>query len=210
MIRRPQPWELAACGAAVGGAAVWALAVAARVGWLRGLLDLYPKSSWDQVTWVLIPVLLTLPLIVQGAVVALLSPLRPIPAGRGIAGSVAGTLLVLIAVVMLFFAAHRLPAVVAGTVTRTLPVPLILGCGLLLTAGGLVVVGRVLDRRWLRRVAVPAALAATAAAWIFARGWVLSASNVLDHAEVVAFFIAVAVGGGAGSAWTIGWSGRAN
>jgi hypothetical protein len=210
LIRRPEPWELAACGAAVGGAAVWVLAVAARVGWLRALLDLYPRSSWDQVTWVLIPVLLILPLIVQGAVVALLSPLRPVPAGRGIVGSTAGTLLVLLAVVMVFLTARRLPAAVAGVVTRTLPVPLILGCGLLLIAGGLVVTGRALDSRHLRRAAVPAAFAAIVVAWIFARGWVLSASNVLSHSEAVAFFIAVAVGGGAGSAWNIRRSPRAN
>jgi hypothetical protein len=177
------------------------MAAAARVGWLRALLDLYPKSSWDRVTWVLIPVLLMLPLIVQGTVVALLSWRRPVPAIRGIAGSVAGTLLVLVMIIALFVAAHRLPAAVATRVMRALPVPLILGCGALFIAGGVDVAGRVLDRRWVRRAAVPAALAATGAAWVLARGWVLSASYVLGHPEIVAFFVAVALGGGVGSAW---------
>ncbi len=58
MTRRLEFWELTACGAAAGGTGVWGLAAAARVGWLRAFLDLFPHSSWDALTWVLIPILL--------------------------------------------------------------------------------------------------------------------------------------------------------
>ena len=201
---RAEFWERAACGGAVGGIAVWGLAAAARVGWLRALLDLYPRAGWDRVTWVLIPVLLMLPLIAQGTAAALLSPWRPIPAGRGIVGSLAGSALALGALgVVLLFAFRPLPILTGGAASRVLPVPLILGCGALLIAGWLAIRGRSLASRWPRRAAVPAALVAVLAAWIFARGWVLAASYVLDRAEVMAFFVAVAAGGGVGSAWTV-------
>ncbi len=204
MTRRREFWELAAWGAAVGGAGVWALAAAARVGWLRVLLDLYPRSSWDRVTWVLIPVLLMLPLIAQGSAAAWLSPARPIPAGRGIAGSVAGSLCVLVvAGIAILIVVRRLPGFVVGALIRFAPVSLILGCGVLLVAGCLAAAGRVFDRRGLRRVALPAAFVVAIAGWVFARGWVLSASSVLDGAEVAAFFVAVVVGGGVGSAWVL-------
>ena len=97
MTRRLEFWELAACGAAAGGTGVWGLAAAARIGWLRAFLDLFPHSSWDALTWVLIPVLLLLAPAAQGAIVARLAAPRPAPVRRGVAGSVAGTLLVLLA-----------------------------------------------------------------------------------------------------------------
>src|SRR4029077_3474004 len=96
MTRPAEFWRLAACGVLVGDATVWGLAAAARVGWLRALLDVYPKSSWDRITWVLIPVLLMLPLIAQGTAVALASSSRPAPAGRAIAGSATGSLAALV------------------------------------------------------------------------------------------------------------------
>ncbi len=203
MTRRMEFWELAAWGTAVGGAAVWGLAVAAREGWLRALLDLYPKSSWEHVTWVLIPVLLMLPFIAQGVGVALASSSRPIPAGRGIAGSVAGSLLVLIVGAVLFLGVRRLPGVTGGPVARALPVFLVLGYGALLIAWWLLAAGRSLHSRWLRLAAVPLALAVAAATWILARGCVLLASYVLGRAEVAALFIAVAAGGGVGAAWSL-------
>jgi hypothetical protein len=204
MMRFREFCELAACGAAVGGAAVWALAAAARVGWLRVILDLYPRSSWDRVTWVLIPVLLMLPFIAQGTVVAWASSLRPIPAGRGIAGSVAGGLgILVVASVAILIVVPRLSAVVVGTLVRVLPVPLILGCGALGIAWGLAAAGRAFDRRWVSRAAFPAALAMAIAAWLLARGWVLGASYVLDRGEVMAYFVAVAFGGGGASAWIV-------
>lgn len=203
MTRRGEFWELAARGAAVGGAAVWGLAAAAREGWLRALLDLYPKSSWEHVTWVLIPVLLILPFIAQGVGVALASSSRPVPAGRGIAGSVAGSLLVLIVGAVLFIGVRRLPGIAGGSVARALPVLLVLGYGALLIAWWLFAAGGSLRSRTLRLAAVPLALAVAAAIWILARGWVLLASYVLGRAEVAALFIAVTAGGGVGTAWSL-------
>jgi hypothetical protein len=203
MTRRAEFWERAAWGATVGGAAVWGLAAAAREGWLRALLDLYPKSSWERVTWVLIPVLLMLPLIAQGVGVALASPSRPIPAGRGIVGSVAGSLLALIVGTVLFLGVRRLPGLAAGPVARALPVFLVLGYVALLIAEWLLAAGRSLRSPRLRLAAVPLALAVAAAAWILARGWVLYASYVLGRAEVAALFIAVTAGGGIGAAWSL-------
>lgn len=195
-------WGLGACAGAVGGAAVWALAEAARVGWLRALLDLYPRSSWDRVTWVLIPVLVVLPLVIQGTTAAWLSAARPVPAGRGVVGSTAGSVVALGALGLALFAARRLPALAGSAAAGTLPVFLVLGWGVLFVSGGLAVVSQSSDRPWLRRAAVPAALAITGIAWIFAREWILSAAAVLDQLEVVAYFIAVAGGGGVGSAWS--------
>jgi len=203
MTRRGDFCALAACGAAVGGAAVWGLAAAARVGWLRALLDAYPKSSWDRITWVLIPVLLMLPLVAQGTAVALASSVRPAPAGRGIAGSAAGSLAALVVGAMLFVGARRLPGFAGGEVAGALPAMLILGYVVLLVIWWLTAVTRSIRRRWIRWAAVVPALAAAAAAWLLARGWVLSASSVLDRAETIVFFIAVAAGGGLGAAWAL-------
>jgi len=197
-------WELAACGAGVGGAGVWGLAEAARMGWFRAVLDLYPRSSWEQVTWALIPMLLLLPLIVQGAAVAVASSARPVPVGRGIAGSVAGSLVtLLVAGVGVLAGVRHLPASTVGMLARALPVPLALGGGALLIGGGLLGAGRVLGSVRLRRAAVPAALLATAAAWTLAHPSVVAASYVLDRAEAVVFFAAVVVGGAGGAAWSV-------
>jgi len=197
-------WERAAWGAAVGGAAVWGLAAAARAGWLRVLLDLYPRSSWERITWVLIPVLLLLPLIAQGTVVAWLSPSRPIPAGRGIVGSIAGTLGGLAAGLALFVLASRVPGLAGAAAARAVPIPLTLGCGVLLIATLLSMLARWQGIAWLRVAAAPAAVAAAAAAWVFAREWVLAASSILDRAETAVFFLAVAAGGAVGTAWGLG------
>ncbi|TMI82534.1 MAG: hypothetical protein E6H03_05355 [Bacillati bacterium ANGP1] len=107
MTRRLEFWELTACGAAAGGTGVWGLAAAPRVGWLRAFLDLFPHSSWDALTWVLIPILLLLSPAAQGAIVARLAAPRPAPVWRGVAGSVAGTLLVLLAASALALALIR-------------------------------------------------------------------------------------------------------
>ena len=204
----PEVWERTAWGAAVGGVAVWGLAAAARVGWLRVLLDLYPRSSWERITWVLIPVLLLLPVIVQGTAVAFLAPSRPIPAGRGIVGSIAGTLGGLAAGLAVFVLAVRVPGIAGGAAVRAVPIPLTLGCGALLIAASLSVAGRSSQIAWLRMAAVPAAAAAALAAWVVARGWVVAASSILDRAETAVFFVAVAVGGAVGSAWSVGGRGR--
>lgn len=198
--------EPAAWGAAVGGAAVWGLAAAARAGWLRVLLDLYPRSSWERITWVLIPVLLLLPLIVQGVAAAWASPWRPVPAGRGIVGSITGTFAALAAGLVLIVLATRVlsvPAKHALPAARTAPVPLILGCGALLVALALRAAARSHGIAWLRSAAVPVAVAAAGAVWLVARDRVLQASYVLDRAETAVFFVAVAAGGALGAAWSV-------
>lgn len=204
----PEVWERIAWGAAIGGVAVWGLAAAARAGWLRALLDLYPPWSWERITWVLIPVLLLLPVIAQGTAVAFLAPARPIPAGRGIAGSIAGTVGGLAAGLAVFVLAVRVPGIAAGGVARAVPIPLTLGCGALLIAASLSVAGRFYHIAWLRMAAAPAAAGAALAAWALARGWVVAASSILDRAETAVFFAAVAVGGAVGSAWSVGGHGR--
>ncbi|HKV44406.1 MAG TPA: hypothetical protein VJT32_07010, partial [bacterium] len=134
--------ELAACAAAVGGVGAWGLAAAARVGWLRALLDLFPRSSWDVVTWEMIPALLLLPLVLQGIVVAALGSARPIPVGRGIAGSVGGTLLFVLAAGAAFAGAVRyVPAAAMGELARTLPPSTTLLGGALVLAGWLLAAG---------------------------------------------------------------------
>ncbi|HLW59002.1 MAG TPA: hypothetical protein VKV57_03655 [bacterium] len=199
---RTEVLELAACGAAAGAVGAWGLAAAARVGWLRVLLDLFPRASWDAVTWGMIPAVLLAPLILQGMVVAALGAARPIPAGRGVAGSVGGTLLFVFTAGAVFAGAERyLPASVIGKLARALPPSTMLLGGLLVLAGWLLAAGRALGSLWLRRAAVPLAILAGAAAWMRARGWVLAAANVLDRAEAVVFFTAVVVGGTLGSVW---------
>jgi len=205
MMSHVEFWELTAWGAGVGGAGVWGLAVAARVGWLRALLDLFPRFTWEWVTWGVIPALLTLPLIVQGAAVAAVSSRRPVPAARGIAGGAVGSLVAVVAIAVGVLAGVRhLPGSAAGRLATAVPVPLILGCGALLLAGGLRVAGRLLRSIGLRRAAVPMALLAAVGAWALARPSVLAAAYVLDRAEVVVFFVAVVVGGSGGAAWGAG------
>lgn len=204
MRRRLEFWELAACAAAAGGTSVWGLAAAARVGWLRALLDLIPRSGWDALTWALIPALLLLPLVAQGAVTAALAMVRPIPVRRGIVGSVGGTLLLMLAAGMMVLAvARHQPGPMVGALVRTLPQPAILAGGGLLAGGWLVAAGRSLGSLWLRRGALPLAVLGTGVAWLRARGWLLAAANVLDRAETVVFFTAVVVGGTLGSVWMI-------
>jgi hypothetical protein len=205
----PDFWESAAWGAAVGGLAVWGLAGAARLGWLRVLLDLYPRSSWERITWVLIPVLLLLPLIAQGAAVAFFAPSRPFPAGRGIMGSIAGTVAGLAAGLAVFVLAGRVPGLTSGSAARAVPIPLTLGCGALTIAAAMSAAARSSRIAWIRFAAVPVAAAAALAAWVFAREWVLEASYVLDRAETLVFFVAVAVGGAVGAAWSVAARGRA-
>jgi hypothetical protein len=202
MTRRTEFLELAACGAAVGAVGAWGLAAAARVGWLRALLDLFPRTSWDAVTWGMIPAVLLVPLVLQGMAVAALGASRPIPAWRGIAGSVGGTLLFVFTAEVVFAGAERyVPAPVIGRLARTLPPSTMLLGGMLVLAGWLLATGRALGSVWLRRAAVPLAVLGAAAAWLRARGWVLAAANVLDRAEAVVFFTAVVVGGTLGSVW---------
>jgi hypothetical protein len=194
-------WELAACGAAAGGISVWVLAAAARAGWLRALLDLFPRSTWDGVTWALIPVLLLVPMVLQGVVVAEVAA-RPRPVAWTIAGSIGGSILALaVGGILVSTVLRRIPPSRLGTLTRPLPEPLLLAGAVVLGAGSLLTAGRLAGSLPLRRAALPAAALGLAAAWLAARGRVLAAIDVLDRIEIAGFFFAVMVGGALGSAW---------
>ena len=180
---------------------MWVLAAAARAGWLRAVLDLFPRSAWDDVTWALIPLLLLVPMALQGTVVALLSP-RPRPAARAIAGSIGGSILALAAGGILVSTVLRhIPPSRLGTLTRPLPEPILLASAVLLGAGALLTAGRLAGSVPLRRAALPAAALGLGAVWLVARGRVLAAIDVLDRIEVAGFFLGVMVGGALGSAW---------
>ncbi|HVI84032.1 MAG TPA: hypothetical protein VNA86_01860 [bacterium] len=201
MRRSGEFWELAACGAAAGGISVWVLAAAARAGWLRALLDLFPRGTWDGMTWALIPLLLLVPMMLQGTVVAEFSA-RPRPIARTIAGSIGGSILALaVAGILVSTVLRRIPPSRLGTLTRPLPEPLLLAAAVLLGAGSLLTAGRLAGSLPLRRAALPAAALGVAAAWLVAPGRVLSAIDVLDRIEVAGFFLGVMVGGALGSAW---------
>jgi hypothetical protein len=201
MRRAGEFWELAACGAAAGGISVWVLAAAARAGWLRALLDFFPRATWDGVTWALIPLLLLVPMVLQGTVVAEISaPSRPV--ARTIGGSLGGSILALAAGgILVSTVLRRIPPSRLGTLTRPLPEPLLLAAAVLVGAGSLLTAGRLAGSLPLRRVALPVAALGLAAAWLVAPGRVLSALDVLDRIEVAGFFLSVLVGGALGSAW---------
>ncbi len=210
MTGRPGFWELAGAGAAVGGTGVWGLSAAARVGLLRMLLEVFPRSTWDGVTWALIPALMLAPPVLQGAVQSYLGGGRPAPLWRGIVGSVAGT----VVAAAIFGAAilegvRRLPSQTVSGLARMTPEVLIPVFGTLLVAGSLLILGRLGRLRWLRWGAVPLAAAVVLAAWLRAHGQALALAYVLDRPEVNGFFAAVAVGGAAGGAWAAGAGRRA-
>jgi hypothetical protein len=201
MRRTGEFWELAACGAAAGGISVWVLAAAARAGWLRAILDLFPRSTWDGVTWVMIPLLLLVPMGLQGMAVASVS-FRHRPVAGTIAGSIVGSLLALAAGgILVSTVLRRIPPSRLGTLTRPLPEPLFLAGAALIGAGSLLTAGRLGGSLPLRRAALPVAALGLAAAWLAARGWVLAAIDVLDRIEVAGFFLGVMVGGALGAAW---------
>ncbi len=54
-------WALCLAGIAIGGTGVWVVALAARVGILRMLLEIFPRPAWETVTWGLIPAVLLAP-----------------------------------------------------------------------------------------------------------------------------------------------------
>jgi hypothetical protein len=202
--------DAAAWGAAVGGAAVWTLALAARVGWLRALLDLYPPPAWEQVTWIVIPALLLLPVVLQGAAVAALAPAGPLPPGRTILGALAGTGSALVALGLVLGAVIRhAPRLAGSAAARDVPAVLALAWAAVCIAAACRAAGRAWGGGPLRRLAVPAGAAAALAAWLFARGWAVEASRLLDQLDTAVFFTAVAGGGAAGAAWTACRPGRA-
>lgn len=199
----PALWEMIGAGVAIGGTGVWALAAAARVGVLRAILDLFPRVSWDAVTWGLIPALLLAPIVIQGAGVAAV-------AGRGRAlwaGAAGGALGSLIALAVLgaalLIGVRQLPRDGQIWLGRTAPEALIMGFSAAVLAGWLVIVARLARVPWPRWAAVPVAAAAVAVAWTRAHHSVIAASYVLDRPEANGFFAAVAVGGAVGSAWAV-------
>ena len=203
----PSMWELAGAGLAIGGTGVWALAAAARVGVLRMLLDLFPRATWDTVTWVLIPALLLAPVVVQGLAVAVLAGRRAgawAAAGAAVAG--AGTALAVIGGVLLLIV-RPLPRGTQVWLERTVPGALIFGFTAAVLAGWLLVAGRAARVPRLRPAAVPVAAAAAAIAWTGAHHVVIALSYVFDRPEASGFFAAVALGGGVGAAWAARRSG---
>jgi hypothetical protein len=199
----PTIWELFGAGVAIGGTAVWVLAAAARVGVLRAILDVFPRASWDAVTWILIPALLLVPIVVQGFGVAALDGRRR-DAWMAAAAAAAGSL----AALALFGAAlllgvRQLPKDAQTWLGRTSTVALILGFLGAVMAGWLLIAARAARLPQMRWMIVPAAAIAAAALWGGARHIVLAISYVLDRPEANGFFAAVALGGSAGSVWML-------
>lgn len=197
-------WALFGAGAAIGGTAVWGLALAARIGVLRMLLELFPRSTWDAVTWGLIPALMLAPPVLQGIGVACLAGTRPARLGRGVAGSLVGTLAAAAVIgAALLMWVRRLPPRALAEVAQGAPEVLAPAFGIVVLAGWLGIAGRLQAVQWLRWGAVPIAVVIVALTWVRAHGPLMAVSYVLDRPEVTAFFAAVAVGGGAGSAGAV-------
>jgi len=198
----PTVWELIGAGVAIGGTCVWALAAAARVGALRAVLDLFPRASWDAVTWGLIPALLVLPMVILGLAVAAMSGRHPAAWTGATVGAAAGSLVALGVIGTALLAGIRqLPREGQVWVGRTAPEALIIVFATAIVAGWLVVVARLARVAWLRWAAVPVAAAAVALAWTRAHHSVVALSYVLDRPEANGLFVAVAVGGSVGSVW---------
>jgi hypothetical protein len=195
-------WELFAAGVAAGGTGVWALAAAARVGVLRALLDLFPRASWDAVTWVLIPALLLAPIVVQAATVAAVAGRRPALWAGTAAAAAAGSFaaLGLIGAALLLGLRH-LPREDALWLNRTAPPALIAGFAGAVLAGWLIIGASAARVRRFRWAAVPAAAVVVALLWVRMHHMIIVLSYVLDRPEANGFFAAVGLGGGAGSAW---------
>ncbi|HXX37495.1 MAG TPA: hypothetical protein VEP50_04975 [bacterium] len=202
MTPRAAFWELAAAGVALGGTGVWALAAAARTGTLRLLLEMFPRASWDAVTWGLIPALLLVPCVVQGFALAWLGGRRIRTAGVATFASVLGTLVALAVFgLAILDGVRRLPPRTVAIVTRTAPNVLIPAFAVVLVAGWLLIAARLVRRRALGAAALPLAIAAVAVVWWRAHGQFVALSYVLDRPEANGFFAAVAIGGAAGAAW---------
>lgn len=198
----PTVWELIGAGVAIGGTAVWALAAAARVGVLRALLDLFPRASWDAVTWALIPALLLAPIVIQGIAVAAFGKRPPAAWVWAAAGAAAGSLLALAVFgAVLLVGVRQLPRDGQVWLGRTAPEALIIAFSGAVLAGWLIVAARVMRMSWPWWMAVPVAAVVVAVAWIRAHHTVVAVSYVLDRPEANGFFAAVAVGGAVGSAW---------
>jgi hypothetical protein len=201
---RPGFWELAAAGVAVGGTAVWAIAVAARLGILRLMLEAFPRSTWDGVTWLLIPALLFMPPVILGLSLPYLPGVRRASAGRSVGASVIGTCLagaVFGTLVLLVLRYLHGPAVVQ--LARALSEILVPGFGILVLTGWLLIAGMLLRSRWLRRAAFPVAAAAVLLAYPRVHAHMPTLITTLARPEMNGLFVSVAVGGALGSAWAV-------
>lgn len=198
----PTAWELIGAGVAVGGTGVWALAAAARVGVLRAILDLFPRASWDAVTWGLIPALLLAPIVIQGLGVAAFSGRHPAPWAAAAGGAAAGSLVALAVIgAALLLGVRQLPRGSQAWLGRSAPEALIIGFSAAILAGWLIVAARLAHLARPRWTAVAVAAAVVVLAWIRAHHTVVALSYVLDRPEANGFFAAVTLGGTAGSAW---------
>jgi hypothetical protein len=195
-------WELIGAGVAIGGTGVWALAAAARVGTLRAILDLFPRASWDAVTWGLIPALLFAPIALQGAGVAAVAGRERRSWAAAIGAAAVGSLIGLAALgAALLIGVRQLPRDAQVWLGRTAPTALIIGFSAAVLAGWLIIAARLARAPWPRWTALPVAAAAVAVAWTRAHHTVVAVSYVLDRPEANGFFAAVAVGGAVGCAW---------
>lgn len=197
-------WALCLAGIAIGGTGVWVVALAARVGVLRMLLELFPRPAWETVTWGLIPAMLLAPPALQGIGIAYLAAARPARVGRGVLGGLAGTLVAaaLIGAAVLVWV-RRLPPRTLAAVARGAPEVLIPLFAILVLAGWLSIAGRLPVVRWLRWGAFPLAVVIVALAWLHAHGHLMALSYVLNPPEMSGLFAAVALGGAVGSAITV-------
>ncbi len=202
-------WGLCLAGIAIGGTGMWAVALAARVGVLRMLLEIFPRPAWEAVTWGLIPAVLLAPPVVQGVAAAYLASARPARIGRGVLGSLTGTVA---AAVLMGGAAllwvRRLSPPVLAAVARGTPEVLIPLFAILVLAGWLWIAARMGPARRLRWAAFPLAVVMVALAWLRAHGQVMALSYVLDRPEMNGLFAAVALGGAVGSAGAVVAGGR--
>ena len=202
MSGRADIWEKVGAASAVGGTAVWVCALATRVGVWRGVLQVFPRFTWDAVTWLLIPALFLLPPVLQGVGVALASDVRPAPMGRAIGGAVGGTVLAALILEIGFVVGRPVIVAILGLVPILSDLTAV--CfGIIMVAGWLVLAGRIPVLASLRVAALPVALPAVALVWAGAHAQAASVVNVLDQHEITGLFAAVALGGAAGSVWNV-------
>lgn len=202
MIGRAEIWERAGVASAMGGTAVWVCALAARVGVWRAVLQVFPRFTWDAVTWLLIPALFLLPPALQGAGVALASDIRPAPIWRVIGGAVGGTVLAAVILEVGFVVGRPVIQAVLGLVPILSELTSV--CfGIVMVTGWLVLAARIPALARLRAAALPVALPAVTLVWALAHAQAAAAVNVLDQHEITGLFAAVALGGAAGSVWSV-------
>ena len=199
---RADIWEKVGAASAMGGTAVWACALAARVGVWRAVLQVFPRFTWDGVTWLLIPAVFLLPPVLQGVGVALASDVRPAPWRPAIWGAVGGTLLAALTLEIGFVIGRPVIQATLGLVPILSEFTSV--CfGIVMVAGWLVLAARIPALAGLRAAALPVALPAVTLAWALAHGRAASVVNVLDQHEIIGLFAAVALGGAVGSVWSV-------